>query len=652
MTSDNNSYGYAGKILRINLSNGKISTEQTSKYSKEWLGGPGIAIKILYDEVREWVKPFDPANRIVFAAGVLQGTLAPGACKMTISTLSPVTGGWGTGASDSHFGGELKCAGYDAVVVFGKSRKPVYIWIKDDKVEIRDASNLWGKETYETFSLLKEEINDPTIHALLIGPSGENLVRGSCVIQDTGRAFGRCGPGAVMGSKNLKAIMVKGKGSVKMADPERFMACAVELKSRVPNARVTKPLRDVGTLGILKPKQDVCGVMYKNAQEVKLPDEMAEKIDPVKTIKKYKIGRKCFPGCPIGCSQVLHFYDGSFKGLTVTNNQWETLGTLQGRLAVEDPQFMFGVNDYCNKLGIDVDFAGGTLGWAYECAQRGILTESDTDGEKLEWGNMEQIMKWIKKIVYREGFGDILAEGCKRASEKIGRDSGYYCLNIKGQELYEPCRGSMAWGLGAIVSTRGGGHTNSAPVLETVGGLDAAKMQKVYHIEHMYQFEPGDENPLGYKGKPKMVMFTEALQRMANCLSVCHFSTVWFDLDFMSLPEMAELYSSATGIETTENDLFDIAMRQLNIEKAFNLRHTDYDRKDDMPTPRDLNEPIPTGNLAGWQIEEDKWNKMLDEYYEIHGWDKKTSYPKKEILKKLNLEYVADEMEMIGKLGK
>jgi aldehyde:ferredoxin oxidoreductase len=204
----------------------------------------------------------------------------------------------------------------------------------------------------------------------------------------------------------------------------------------------------------------------------------------------------------------------------------------------------------------------------------------------------------------------------------------------------------MAWALGAIVSTRGGGHTNSAPVLETVGGLDAEKMQKVYHIE------PGDENPLGYAGKPKMVMFTEALQRMANCFSVCHFSTAWFDLDFMSLPEMAELYSSATGIERSAEDLFEIAMRQLNIEKAFNLRHTDYDRKDDMPTPRDLNEPIPTGNLKGWQIEEDKWNEMLDEYYDIHGWERKTSYPKRDKLEELELGYVADELEKIGKLGK
>ena len=639
-------YGYAGKILRINLSNGEIKSEPTVKYADDWLGGPGIAIKILYDEVKEWVKPFDPANRIVFASGVLQGTLTPGACKMTISYLSPVTGGWGTGACDSHFGGDLKCVGYDAVVVAGKAKKPVYIWITDDKVEIKDATHLWGKESYDTFDILKKEVGDETAHVLSIGPSGENLVRGSVVIQDTGRAFGRCGPGSVMGSKNLKALIAKGTGSVEIKDNERFMNITRELLSRVPNARVTEPLRKVGTLGILKPKQDVCGVMYKNAQEVKLPDEMAEKIDPVKTIEKYKIGRKCYPGCPIGCSQVLHFTDGKYKGLTVTNNQWETLGTMQGRLAVENPQFMFAVNDYCNRLGIDVDFAGGTLGWAYECTQRGILDESDTDGDKLEWGNEDQIMKWIKKIVYREGFGDILAEGCKRASELIGRDSGYYCLNIKSQELYEPCRGSMAWALGAIVSTRGGGHTNSAPVLETVGGLNAEKMQKVYHIG------PGDENPLGYEGKPKMVMFTEALQRMANCFSVCHFSTAWFDLDFMSLPEMAELYSSATGIERSAEDLFEIAMRQLNIEKAFNLRHTDYDRKDDMPTPRDLNEPIPTGNLKGWQIEEDKWNDMLDEYYDIHGWERETSYPTRKKLNELKLDYVADELEKIDKLGK
>ena len=263
----------------------------------------------------------------------------------------------------------------------------------------------------------------------------------------------------------------------------------------------------------------------------------------------------------------------------------------------------------------------------------------------MEWGDFDTILELIRMISYREGFGDLLAEGCARASDLLGRDSAYYAMHIKGQELYEPCRGAMAWALGTTTSTRGGGHTTGAPAMETTGALDPEKAARVCGVS------PEDTDPLGYTGKPQLVMFTEALQRAANCLSICHFNTAWSNLDSMSLPEMAELYSAATGWETTVDDLKELTMRQLNLEKAFNLRHTEFARADDMPTPRDLNEPIPTGSLAGWKIDEDEWNKMLDEYYEIHGWDRVTGYPTRQILEQLGLASVADDLERIGKLG-
>ena len=639
-------YGYAGKILRVNLSNGEISTEPTLKYARDWLGSSGIAIKILYDELRSWVTPYEPGNKVIFGAGVLQGTTAPATCKMTINTLGPVVGGWATSASDSYVGGQLKFAGYDLLVVSGKAPRPVYLWIEDDRVEIRDAAHLWGKTTSATLQTLRDELGDPALHVLSIGPAGENLVRGACVLQDEGRAFGRCGIGAVLGSKNLKAVVVNGSGSVRVAHPDRFMNMVKELRERAKTAKGQPGMQEYGTLGILESKQDCCGISYKNFQAVKLPDEMAAAIDPQKTIDRYRIGRKSFPGCLIGCSQVVHFDEGPFAGLTCTNNQWEVLGTLQGRLAVWEPQFMFKANALCNDLGIDVDMAGGVIGWAMECYQRGILTETDTGGLKLEWGDVELILELIRMISYREGFGNLLAEGCAKASDLLGRDSGYYAMHIKGQELYEPCRGAMAWALGTTTSTRGGGHTTGAPAMETTGALDPEKAARVCGIT------AEETDPLGYKGKPQLVMFTEALQRTANCLSICHFNTAWSNLDSMSLPEMAELYSAATGWETSVDDLKQITMRQLNLEKAFNLRHTNFAREDDMPTPRDLNEPIPTGKLAGWKIDEDKWNEMLDEYYEIHGWDKDTGYPTRETLEALGLGYVADDIEKIGKLGK
>jgi aldehyde:ferredoxin oxidoreductase len=263
----------------------------------------------------------------------------------------------------------------------------------------------------------------------------------------------------------------------------------------------------------------------------------------------------------------------------------------------------------------------------------------------LEWGDAGVALELMRKISRREGFGDILAEGCARAAEMVGRDSSYYALHIKGQDLYEPCRGANAWALGTTTSTRGGGHTTGAPSCETTGRpLDPEKSFEIYGTTTV-------SKPLEYEGKAQMVKFTEALHRIANCMGICHFSTVWSLLDYINLPDMAELYSAATGRETTVEDLKTMAAKQLNLEKAFNLRHTDFDRKDDLPTPRDLAEPIPTGNLAGWKIDVARYNKMLDEYYDLHGWDKETSFPTRKALKVLGLEDVAADLKNIGKLG-
>jgi len=624
---------YAGKILRVNLSNGEIKTESTYKYVNDWLGSAGIAIKILFDELEPGLNPYDPANIIVFGTGVLQGTTAPGACKMTISTLSPMTGGWGTSASDSYLGGHLKRAGYDLLIVSGKAHTPVYLYIEDETIEIRKAENLWGQTTWDTVDILHNDLNDPSLNVICIGPAGENLVRGACVIQDKVRAFGRCGTGAVMGSKLLKAVIAKGSGAISIAQPERFLDIVKKSRTRILNTENTKTFQKYGTYGAYELKQENCQMNYKNFQELILPDKLFKVLDTRKIIDRYKIGRSCFPSCPIGCGQVLHLKDGKFRGLKTEKSQWEAFSTLQTRLAVEDPQFVIKANALANQLGIDVDMVGGTIGWAIECFEKGIISKKDTGGMKLMWGDVDQIIKLIKMISYREGFGDLLAEGCTRASEVIGRNSKYYCMQIKKQELYEPCRGAMAWALGTVVSTRGGGHTTGVPQFETINNLDPKRMSKLYGID------PEDVNPLEYKGKPEIVFFTEILQRVANCLGICHFNTIWFDLDYIGLEDMAELYSSAAGLEISPDEFKTITLRQLNLEKVFNIRHAKFGRKDDLPTARDLSEPIPAGRLAGWKIDYDKWNAMLDNYYELHGWDKKTSYPEKETLDKLGIGY-------------
>lgn len=639
-------YANAGKILRVNLSNGRISTEPTANYARDWLGSTGIAVKILYDELKSWVTPYDPANRIIFGTGTLIGTTAPGACKSSISTLGPMTGGWASGLSDSYVGGELKYAGYDSIVIQGRAHLPVYLWIHDDRVEIRDATHLWGKTTDDTLETIRNDLNDPNLHCVSIGPAGENIVRGACVIQDKGRAFGRCGTGAVMGSKNLKAIVARGTGSIKIADQVRFMKAVQKFRKMFEQASTLDGMRKYGTLSALKSKFDACGINYKNFQECSVPEALVGGIDPRKIIETYQVSRKSFPGCAVGCGRILHITEGPYAGLKTEACQLEAFLTLQTRLAMKEPTFMFKANTVCNELGLDIDAAGGAIGWAMECFQRGILKEKDTDGLKLEWGDAEVALELIRKISYREGFGNILAEGCARAADLIGRDSDYYAMHIKGQDLYEPCRGSLGWALGTTTSTRGGGHTTGA-VLDYRPfnkGRARDKAISVFGVDNPY-------TALEYEGKAKMVTYMESVHRVNNSLGICHMNTIHQDIEQLELPHLAELYSAATGWETSVEDLKRLAIKQLNLEKAFNLRHTDFDRKDDLPTPRDINEPIPSGSLKGWKLDMAKFNHMLDEYYDLHGWDRKTSFPKRKTLVDLGLESVADDLENIDKLG-
>lgn len=646
----NDQFSIAGKILRVNLSNGEVRTEPSGVYIKEWLGGSGSAVKILYDELRSWVTPYEPANKLIFSVGTLIGTSAPGACKMNVSTLGPVTGGWASSCCDSYFGAQLKYAGYDILIIEGKARCPVYLWIHDEgKVEILGAEKLWGKTTWKTLDEIRNSHDDNNLHILSIGPAGENLARGACIIQDTGRAMGRCGTGSVMGSKNLKAIVARGSGSIKIAQPDRFLAAVRTSRRIFKDHPATKIMRKYGALCLLPPKQACSGINFKNFQESTFPDDAADRLDPRHQVDAYEVKKQSFPGCGLGgCSRWLHFTEGTYAGLECESCQWEAISTLQGRFGIlDEPAFAFKANALCNEYGLDIDSAGGAISWAMECYQRGIIDETKTDGLKIKWGDAGVALELIRKMAYREGFGNILAEGSARAAEILGLCSDYYAIHMKKQDLYENIRGAMAWGLGTTTATRGGGHTTGAVWFETTGlGPNVEKAQKIYGVDN-----EAISNPLAYDGKAKMVTYQEILHRVINCLGICIYNTITFNMDFLDLPEIAEFYSAATGWETSVDDFKKIAMRQLNLEKAFNLRFTDFDRKDDMPPSRELLEPIATGPLAGWAIDEEKWNNMLDEYYDLHGWDRATSYPTRETLVSAGLDYVADELQKIGKLG-
>lgn len=638
-------FAYSGKILRVDLGSRSFTQEPTIKYAREWLGGSGLAQWILYNEVKPWATPYSPANRLIFNAGPLVGTLAPGASRISADSRSPMTLGVGSSNADGFFGLQLKCAGYDHIIIQGKSRSPVYLWIDDSHLELRDASHLWGMTTWETADAIRDELGDQEeIYTVSIGPAGENLVRGACIIQHKGRAMGRCGLGGVMGSKNLKAIAARGTGNVKVAEPQRFMEIVLKLRERFLESRGSRLYEDIGITGILPAKQELCGVPYRNFQSVQLPEDHLEKLDQEKFLKRFLVRVQGYPACPSPCSRHLRIDEGNYAGLETEGYWFEQLVNFCGKLSVQDPAFAPKMNAYCNQLGLDIDLPSGAIGWAMECFEKGILSEKDTDGLKLEWGDAEVILELTRKIAYREGFGAILAEGCAKAAELLGRGSGYYAMHVKGQDLYEVMRSAIGWGLGSCVSTRGGGHTTSAPLCETIAAIDKDKAVEIFGATTANE-------PLVYEGKAKIVYYFERLHRLCNSLGICHFTTTWLDPALQGFPELAELYTAATGWETTEEQLLRITSRILNVEKAFNLRHTAFGRKDDYPPPRVLTEPIPTGQFSGFHPTRDGWDRLLDDYYEINRWDKTTSYPTRAALEGLDLEQVANDLDSIGKLG-
>ena len=640
----NGVYAYAGKVLRVNLSNHTISTEPTLGYAREWLGASGVAAKILYDEVKPWVTAYEPANKLIIGAGALVGTMAPGASRINANSISPMTNGWGQANSDSHFGGQLKYAGYDSIIVEGKAHNPVYIWICDDCVQIRDASHLWGKTTWDTLDELREEHHDDDIHTVSIGPAGENLARGACIIQDKGRAMGRTGLGVPMGAKNLKAIAVRGTGAIRVADPVRFMKAVDNLREMIMTRSKTKDaMKQQGTPSLLPTKYQDSTIVYKNFQFTTIPEEMYKTLNREKIIADYQVREVSYPACAFGCSRYYRVNKGPFAGLQTEGFQWEVFASLQTKLGIEVPGFAMKANSICNQMGIDVDVAGGAIAWAMECYQRGILTKEDTDGLELEWGDYGVVLELLRKICYREGFGDILAEGCAKAADITGRGSEYYAMHTKGVDVYEILRGTIGWCLGITTSTRGCGHVTGAPLSEFISPVDPEDWNRLLGVTTATK-------PTVYEGKAKMVEYYEDLHRVNDCLGICHFVSTWLDPWHLGFPEMAELYSAATGWETSADDLRRVAKRQLNLEKAFNLRRTGFDRKDDYPTPRDMTEAIPTGYIAGWKLDLDAYNALLDEYYELHNWDKETSFPTRKCLEDLDLNYVADDLEKIGKL--
>lgn len=629
-------YGYAGKILRVNLSNGEINTENTMKSAKRFIGGRGVNQWLMFSEVKQSVWPFDSANKIVFGTGPLVGTAAPASGRYTVASKNAFTGGVGSANSGGFFGPELKYAGYDHIVIQGRNRYPCYIWIDDDLVKVMDAPHLWGKTTWETDDIIRKELGDKDVQIASIGPAGENLVRSACIVNNGGRVAGKCGLGAIMGSKNLKAVAVRGTGEIEVARPEEFMHL-VERAWEKLGIRHKKQIKGLGRIGVHEIWNEFSGNPVRNFQDGFWDPDKIRKTSQRKLIS-YSTRKLACHACPMPCSYYLKVPSGEFAGVEGEGYYANTVMNFGCKLDVDNLPAIIQMHMLCSQYGLDVDATAGAIAWAMECYEKGILNKEDTGEMDLDWGDYQVVLGLIRKIAFRDGFGDLLAEGSKRASEIVGRGSEKYAMHIKGQDLFEPLRTQVAWAFGTIVSPRGGGHLRGAPTIEYK--LESDEVAKnVYGIL---------ADRRSYEGKVKLVVWTENFKAVIDSLIICCFITERTSPQTLSPEDCSRLLSAATGWDVGVNELMEMGERIHNIEKAINVR-AGFTRKDDAP-PNRFFEPIRSGPGRGERLSKEKFEEMLDEYYGLRGWEANTGLPTKQKLEEIGLRDVAAELQNCGKL--
>ncbi len=619
--------GFAGKILRINLSDYTIKMEDSYDYISRYIGGRMVASAILFNEVPIGTHWNDEQNPLIFSPGSLVGTLLPAACRVSVDTVHAFNGGKGSGNLGGSWGPELKYAGFDHIVITGKSEKPVYILISDNQVEIKDAKHLWGLTTSESLSSIRQELSDKRIKVLAIGPSGENLVRGSGIVGSPGgKIASGSGVGSVMGSKKLKAIAVRGTGSIEVANPQEFQESVDMVLQRVYQSEFFAGWRK----GIIaakfspdSPLWDSFG-SWKNGQDDYVPKEVRdEMVNDSSGVPSYIDKMMSCHSCPIGCLPMLKVPEyGSALSF------WINTCTFSTKMGLSNPKNAIIFAKECTESGIDGDMCSNVIGWAMECYEKGLLTKYDTDGLELQWGNFDQIMSLLRKIVYREGFGELLSEGVYRASKILGKGSDYFALHNKQQDILDPCRIVKGWGFAVSMSPLGGKHLR--------GSISAPN-----------QTGPGPElpwSPYEYKNVPDACFWQQMTKEIEDAIGNCVFCGTWSGVHSLTVPLYARILNSGMGFSFDEESLLKQARVGINLEKAFNTLHTDFDRNDDLPPRRYRTEPVKEGPFKGAICDEDEWNKMLTRYYELNEWSRDTGKPTYDSLISLGLKDVADKL--------
>jgi len=599
--------GYVGKTLRVDLSRKKISSEDlNTQWARMFIGGKGLGAKYLFEELKPNTDPLSPENVMIIMTGPLTGTTAPCASRYAMFTKSPLTGAFLDSYIGGYLGAELKFAGFDAVIIKGKAEKPVYLWITDGKAEFRDAKDLWGLDIHETEKRIKEDLEDKEVKVAAIGPAGENLVKMACITVDLYRHAGRGGAGAVMGSKKLKAVAVRGHQGVSVPKIEDFIALCQEITKKDVLTADNEWAKIDGTPGFLRMVQEAGILPTRNFQMGVF--EHVNKIDEVALKEKILVRRRACYGCPLGCGNLTQVKHGPFAGTVVEGPEYETLAMAGANCYISDLEAIAKYNLLCDQLGLDTISTGDAIAFAMECYERGIITMKDTNGLELTFGNVEAYIEMPRLIAYRKSIGNILAEGVRRAAKKIGKGSGRFAVQVKGLEYpgYDP-RGSIGMALAYAVSDRGACHLRAWPAnSEAFGDLD----------------------PFTTEGKAQLVIDDQNLYSVKWSLVVCDFYAIGYS-------NIARLCSAATGWDLEEKDVKIIGERVWNLTRLFNVRDG-LSRKNDTLPERISKDQLKRGRAEGHVVSIADFNIMLDEYYKLRGWDEE-GRPKEAKLKELGL---------------
>lgn len=618
--------GYTGKILRINL------TDKTSKKEKlplevarDFIGGAGFGIKYLFDEVKPGVDPLGPENKLIYAPGPFSGTTIPCASRITAVGKSPLTNAVGMALSGGYFPAELKFAGYDVLIVEGKAEKPTYVWIKDGTVRFQDASKIWGTLTTDCQQIIKDELRDQNVRVSCIGPAGERLSRIACIINER-RALGRKGLGAIMGSKNLKAIAVRGSGSVNIASDKKYKAArAAMLKAMKESPVLYSEFAKNGTpmvldltcaMGIFSAKN------WTGTGEFTPADQLG-----IEGQNSRKIGREHCYDCPVGCSQLKLAKTGPYAGTLTEGPEFETLYAFGGETGVDNLDSIIAADRLSDELGLDTISAGVTIGFAMELFERGILGTTDTGGLELKFGNDQAMITLLRLMAYREGLGALLADGSKAAAEKIGRGTEKYAMHIKGLEppAYD-VRGAKAHGLNYATSYTGADH-NRGYAFQEIFGIPV----------------PFAVDRFSTENKGKLTKWNQDVRAATcDCPTMCAF-LLDTALPGNATQNTSALMEAVTGLNITPDEVQKVGERVNNLARAFNVREG-FTRADDTFPERLMTEPLKAGGSKGQLISKDDLKVMLDEYYTVRGWDLNTGIPTRTKLIELGLGYVADQL--------